>query len=443
MDNEPKRNDRFSRRDFIKTSAAATASAVLMQQGNFAYAAGSDRIRVGVVGCGGRGTGAAVNAVEASEAVEIYAMGDLFEDALDESRGHLADRIKENYNVPDARAFTGFDNYKHVIDSDVEYVILATPPGFRPIHLRYAVDAGTHVFMEKPVNVDVAGYRSVLESGKLAEQKRLSIVAGTMYRRQPSFIEAINRIHDGAIGEIVGAQAYYLTGPIWLRERQPGMSDMEWQCRNWYYFTWLSGDHIVEQFVHNLDVLNWVMQSPPESALALGGRLVRVDPSYGHIYDHFAVEYVYPGDLRAEAKCRQMEGATRRVTNRIVGTKGVAELHPDTSTLIGYDGTAIYRHGEKELNPYVQEHVDLIASIREKDPLNEARAVADSTLTGVLGRESAYTGQLLTWDDLLAAQMDLVPKEFAFTELPEQPVPRPGLTQLDRSIGTEVASSRG
>lgn len=422
-----------SRRTFVKSAAAAAAGApFLMGAERFAYGAGSDRLRVGLVGCGGRGTGAAADAVAAAEGVEIYAMGDLFEDRLEASRRRLQEHLGDDLTVTDERTFTGFDNYKHVIDSGVDIVILATPPGFRPVHFRYAVDAGKHVFMEKPSNVDVAGYTSIVETGELAKQKGLSIVAGTLYRRQPSFVEAVNAIHDGAIGEIVSAQAYYLTGPIWLRERQPGMSDMEWQCRNWYYFTWLSGDHIVEQFVHNLDVLNWVFEAHPESALAMGGRLVRVDPSYGHIYDHFSVEYVYPGGVRVEAKCRQMEDVTSRVTNRIVGTKGVADLHPERSMIRSHDGDVIFRHPERGANGYVLEHADLITSIRESQPINEAQQIADSTLTGILGRESAYTGQEVSWEAIRTADMDLVPTHLAFTDLPVAPVPRPGLTTLSR-----------
>lgn len=427
-----------SRRTFVKSTAAAAAGAsISLSAARLAYASGSDRLRVGLVGCGGRGTGAAVDAVTAAEGVEIHAMGDLFEDRLEESRARLQEHLGPAMQVTDARSFTGFDNYKHVIDSDIDIVILATPPGFRPMHLRYAVEAGKHVFAEKPTNVDVAGYASVIESGRIAGEKGLSIVAGTLYRRQPSFVEAIRRIHDGEIGEIVGAQAYYLTGPIWLRERQPGMSDMEWQCRNWYYFTWLSGDHIVEQFVHNLDVLNWVFQANPESALAMGGRLVRVDPSYGHIYDHFSVEYVYPGDIRVEAKCRQMENATNRITNRIIGTRGVAVLDPDRSSIQSHDGEYLLRHPERGGNGYVQEHTDLITAIREKAPINEAQQIADSTMVGILGRESAYVGQEVTWEELMSAQMDLLPQEFAFTDLPHVPVPRPGTTRLNRNYLAE------
>jgi predicted dehydrogenase len=242
------------------------------------------------------------------------------------------------------------------------------------------------------------------------------------------------------IGEVVGAEAYYLTGPIWLRERKPGMSDMEWQCLNWYYFTWLSGDHIVEQFVHNLDLMHWVFQGPPQKALGMGGRIVRVDPSYGHIYDHFSVEYEYDGGVRLEAKCRQMEGCTSRVTNRIVGTRGVADLHPGNSVLRAHDGKVLFEHPERGNNAYVQEHTDLIESIRAGTPINEARQIAESTMIGILGRESAYTGQELTWDEVMAADLDLVPQSFAFGPLPFPEVARPGYTPLSRTPWAQPAA---
>lgn len=430
----PNLPDNSSRRNFLRVSAATTLglSAGLMASGNFAYAAGSDTLRVGLIGCGGRGTGAARDAVVGADGVVITAMGDLFEDRLDRSREGLQQEIGAAFQVDGEHAFVGFDAYQRVLESDIDMVILATPPGFRPLHFRAAVDAGKHVFMEKPVSVDVAGTHAIMEAGEIATEKGLSVVAGTLYRRQPSFMEAIQRIHDGEIGEVVSAQEYYMTGPIWLRPRKPGMSDMEWQCRNWYYFTWLSGDHIVEQFVHNLDVINWVFRDHPESCVAMGGRIERVDPSYGHIYDHFSVEYVYPGGVRVEAKCRQMKDVTTRVTNRVVGTRGVAELHPRRSALMTHDGTVLFEMNEPGNNAYVREHTDLIASIRDGKPINEARQIAESTLTAVLGRESAYTGLELTWDDLLASGLDLVPRSFAFTAAPMPAVAVPGQTRLDR-----------
>lgn len=237
---------------------------------NYAWAQGSDRIRVGLVGCGGRGTGAARDAVSSAEGVEIWALGDLFQDRLDRCRQSLAN-LGNKVNVTDSRCFVGFDAYKRVIDSGVDYVLLATPPGFRPIHFKAAVEAGKHVFMEKPVAVCPTGARMVMETARLAEQKRLGVLAGTQCRHHPGYIEALRRIHGGAIGKVVSAYAYYLTGGLWKWDRQPGISDIEWQIRNWLYFTWLSGDHIVEQFVHNIDVMNWVMGSPPERCIGMGG----------------------------------------------------------------------------------------------------------------------------------------------------------------------------
>lgn len=442
MESNKKSESSLTRRSFLKNTAIASAgiSAGLMSSGNFAYAGGSDKIRVGVIGCGGRGTGAANNCINADEDVEIYAMGDLFRDRLERSRSLLQKGMGERINVSDDRCFAGFDNYIKVMESGVDVVILATPPAFRPIHVKAAVERNKHIFMEKPAAVDSAGVRSIIESGKKAKQKGLSIVSGTMYRRQPSYYEAINQIHDGAIGQLTGAQEYYMTGPIWLRERKPGMSDMEWQCRNWYYFTWLSGDHIVEQFVHNIDTINWALQSHPVKAIASGGRQLRVQPHYGHIYDHFSVEYEYPGGVRVQAMCRQMNDSERRIANRVVGTEGVAEIDPQYSTITSHNGEVLYRSPEElDINPYVQSHVDLIASIRNRKPLNEARQTAESTLTAILGREAAYTGKELSWDDVFNAQMDLVPDTFTFGSMPMPPVPAPGTTKLNR--GRILASS--
>ena len=433
------------RRSFLKRSAAATAglSAGLMGSTNFAYAAGSDVVRYGLIGCGGRGTGAARDCAKAAEGTELVAMGELFEDRLDQSKEILKEVIPGSYRVTDETSFTGFDAYQKVIDSDVDLVLIAPPPGFHPMHLRAAVEAGKHVFVEKPAGVDPPGIASFVESGEIAKEKGLSLVTGTIYRRQPSFVEAVRRIHEGAIGEITSAQAYYLTGSIWLRERQAGMSDMEWQCRNWYYFDWLSGDHIVEQFVHNMDVHHWVFGELPERALATGGRLQRVDPSYGHIYDHFSVDFEYGNGAHMHAACRQMENTERLVSNRFVGTKGVAELNPDGSEIRTHDGEVIFQKSKGEINPYVTEHADLVRSIREEEPLNEAEEIAGSTMMAILGRESAYTGQALTMEEVRASQLDLMPEAFAFGEMPVPPVPVPGQTSLNRTMKKVAASAQG
>ncbi len=391
-------------------------------------------LRVGVVGCGGRGTGAAADAVEAAPNVEIYAMGDLFRDRLDTAVEQLEEHASEGFNVPEERRFSGFDAYKRVLETDIDYVILATPPHYRPQQLQAAVEADMHVFFEKPAAVDPPGIRQVLEAGKTAEQKGLSLVTGTIYRRQDNFVEGVRRIHDGHIGEILAGQAFYLTGPTWLRERKPGMSDLEWQCRNWYHFAWLSGDHIVEQFVHNLDTINWALQSHPIKAEGTGGRQSRVDPSYGHIYDHFSIVYTYPNGVQIRAMCRQMERAAPFKSNRLVGTEGHVELNPSETVIADNDGEPVFQMEEGEENPYVTEHTDLIESIREQDPINEAEQIAHSTLTGILGREAAYTGRAITWDELLTStQLDLGPDTYEFGAGSIPPIAQPGQTTLDRT----------
>ena len=394
-------------------------------------------LRVGVVGCGGRGTGAAADAVEAAPNVEIYAMGDLFRDRLQTAVEQLQTHASEGFNVPEERRFSGFDAYEGVLATDVDYVILATPPHYRPRQLRAAVEADKHVFFEKPVAVDPQGAKHVIETGKMAETKGLSLVTGTIYRRQDNFVEGVRRLHDGQIGDPLAGQAFYLTGPVWQRARRPGMSDMEWQCRNWYHFTWLSGDHIVEQFVHNLDTINWALQGHPVEATATGGRQARVDPSYGHIYDHFSVVYTYPNGVQVRAMCRQMERATPNISNRIEGTEGRIDLNPGTTTLTDNGGSTVFEmeKGERvDEDPYVTEHTDLVESIRQEDPINEAEQIAHSTLTGILGREAAYTGQTITWDEIMAAdQLNLGPDSYGFGDATIPPIPQPGRTTLQRT----------
>lgn len=420
-------------REFITGSPPSQESNATdtRQSEDFAYIRGNDTIRVGLIGCGGRGTGAAVNSVDAFEGVEIAAMGDLFRDRLESSKGRLQEEIGDRLTVTKETSFVGFDAYERVLETDVDYVILATPPGFRPIHIRAALEAGKHVFAEKPVAVDSAGVRSVIESGKLAEQKELALVAGTQRRHDPKYIETIQRIHDGAIGDLRAAQINRSTGPLWLRERLPGMSDMEWQCRNWYYFTWLSGDHVVEMHIHSIDVINWVFQTHPVRAVGVGGRQQRIDPSYGHIYDHIGIEYEYPNGARVTCMQRQMEGASSVWAERVVGSEGHADLmnhRIEGSTNWSFEQ-------ENPPNAYVQEHANLIESIRSGNPINESKRVAESTLTAIMAREVAYTGREITWEELLNAEMDLLPPTFAFGSAPFPVVAMPGSTTLDRQWG--------
>ncbi len=427
-----------SRRQFIQGSAASLAALGIM--GGRLHAAGSDKIRVGLVGCGSRGMGAVRNCVDSSPNVEVVALGDLFQDRIDTCLSTIrkdgekdwsssqpwqhADKVK----VTPETCFTGFDAYKKVINSGVDLVILATSPHFRPMHLKAAIEAGKNVFMEKPVAVDPVGIRSVIQSSELAKTKGLAIVAGTQRRHDPKYVEVIKRVHNGDIGELVAGQCYWL-GPCvrnwgFYHERQPSWTDMETQCRNWYFYAWQSGDHIVEQHVHNIDVINWAMGGHPVTAMGMGGRQVRIEPEFGNIYDHFAVEFEYANGARILSMARQTMECAERVAERIVGSKGVA-----VAGLI--EGAKPFKYEGPTPNPYEQEHADLIQSIRDGRPLNEGQQVAESTMTAILGRMSAYTGRAIKWDWAMnASKQDLTPPTYELGPLPVAPVPMPGKTQL-------------
>lgn len=421
-----------SRRTFMHATAAATAAMVLPG----AHAAGSDVIRVGLIGCGGRGTGAARDCLRSSDGVELVALGDLAADRLAQCRTELAKAAGENpafaakYKVSDGRCFTGFDAYQKVLASDIHLVILATPPGFRPTHLAAAVAAGKHIFAEKPVAVDPAGVRSVLATYEIARQKGLAIGAGTQRRHQAEYVATIKRIQDGAIGEVASGQVFWNQGGLWVRDRQPDWSDAEWQIRNWLYFTWLSGDHIVEQHVHNIDVANWVIGSHPVKAIGVGGRQWRTEPRYGHIYDHFAVDFEYPGGARVLSMCRQIAGTKNRIGEHFIGSKGSS----DAAGSIAGGNAWTWARPAQEVSPFVQEHTDLIAGIRSGKPYNELKQIAESTLTAILGREAAYTGQEITWDEILNANQDLTPSQVAFGPLEVPPVAMPGRTKVNRTF---------
>lgn len=443
-----------TRRDFVRTTVAGASALAAMSIGgtNMAFASSgrsSGAVRIGVIGCGGRGTGAAMNALEASPDTKIVALADLFTDRIGGARGYLASTDNpwsERVEIPKERVLTGFDSYKELLAGEVDMVVLATTPHFRPLHLAEAVRQGKHVFIEKPVGVDAPGIRSVLESAKVADEKGLSIVAGTQRRHEASYREAMKRIKEGSLGRIVAAEAYWNQGGLWMHPRRPEWSDMEWQIRNWLYFTWLSGDHIVEQHVHNLDVVNWAMsettgETHPASAHAVGGRQVRTDPAYGHIYDHFGVVYEYASGAVCFSMCRQQDGTTARVDEVIRGTKGTCRLRPGAADFVGADdGTgsgagdaasqSSWRFAGPNNNPYVQEHVALIDAITTGKRVNEARQVAESTLTAVMGRMAAYTGKTVTWEQALGSALDLTPPSYEMGPLPTPEVPMPGKTPL-------------
>lgn len=424
-----------TRRDFLLTAATVSSGLVLLPSGGRAtetrslavHPGGSDLIRVGVIGTGGRGRGAAMDCVRSSPNVVITALGDVFADRVEEAHRNLAEEVGEKYKGTPETCFTGMDAYKQVLACDVDLVILGAPPGFRPLHLKAAVEAGKHIFMEKPVAVDPVGVRSVIESSDLAQQKGLAIVAGTQRRHDPGYREIIRRIHDGAIGEVLSGQAYWCQEELWSKPRQEGWSDMEWQLRNWLYFDWLSGDHIVEQHVHNLDILNWIFGGPPKSAFGMGGREVRRDAQFGNIFDHFAVEYEYPNGARVTSLCRQTGGTTCRISEYVIGTRG----RSDPSRRIEGPAEFTYEPSGEPVNPYVQEHTDLITSIREGTPLNEGRRIAESTLTAIMGRMSAYTGRQISWKWAMnSSKLDLTPPHYEMKELAVNPVPVPGKAEL-------------
>ncbi|MCH2132467.1 MAG: Gfo/Idh/MocA family oxidoreductase [Phycisphaerales bacterium] len=425
-------NGQPDRRTMVKATAAAAGLAVVPSLlGRTAHAAGQETITVGLVGCGGRGTGAAFNAMEASPEARIVALADVFPDRLQGARNNLQKR--EQCTVTNDDCYVGFDAYQKLMArDDVDVVILATPPHFRPMHFAHAIGQGKHVFMEKPVAVDPAGVRIVMAASDEADSKNLSVAAGTQRRHEKCYLDVMERIRNGEIGEPVAARCYWNMGGLWNRGRQDNWSDMEWQMRNWLYFTWLSGDHIVEQHVHNLDATNWALGAHPIRCTGMGGRQARIDPSYGHIYDHFAIDYEYPNGVHALSMCRQGDGCSSRVEEAIQGTKGRAVTSSGRARL---EGGPSWTFEGKNPNPYVVEHQDLHNSLRgQGNRLNEGHQIAESTLTAIMGRMAAYSGKDITWEDALNADLDMTPPQYAFVEIDIPEIPRPGRTAHDAEL---------
>lgn len=421
----------LTRREFVKTGALAAAAVSVpasLLRANAAHAAGSDTIKIGVIGCGGRGTGAAYDAINAAPNTRITAIGDAFPERIDSSRAELA-KLGDRATIAEKNCYRGFEAYKEVLASGVDSVILATPPHFRPFHFAAAIDAGKHVFFEKPVAVDGPGVRLVMEAGEKATKKGLAVVTGTQRRHENAYLEAMKRLRDGAIGQVVTASVYWNQGGLWMNERKPEWSDMEWQLRNWLYFTWLSGDHIVEQHVHNLDVANWVVGSHPLKAHGMGGRQVRTQPAYGHVNDHFAVEYEYAGGINVYSFCRQIDGCDSRVEEVVKGTDGTMVTSSGRAMMTGK--TKWRFDSEQNNKPYVQEHTDMIESIVAGKPLNEAQRIAESTLTAIMGRMATYTGKAVTWEQALNSKTRLGPTDYKLGPLPVDPVAMPGRTKID------------
>lgn len=422
-----------SRRTFLKTSTAAVVGGSLVGSLGVvrsAHAGGDETIKIGLIGCGGRGTGAIRDAMSTDHKVKLVAMGDAFEDRLNGSLSNIQKEgnFSSKIDVPKDRQFVGFDAYKKVLEAGVDLVILATPPGFRPIHFAAAVDAGKHIFMEKPVAVDAPGVRAVIDAAKKAKEKGLGVGVGLQRRHQKPYLETIQRLQDGAIGDIVSMRAYWNGAGVWVNPRKPGQSDMEYQMRNWYYFNWLCGDHIVEQHIHNLDVINWLKNAYPVRAQGMGGRQVRTGQDYGEIYDHHAVEFEYADGSRMFSYCRHIPNCWDSVSEHAQGTKGLADI--SGHRIETKDGDKWRYRGDSK-NPYVVEHHDLIASILSGKPYNEGEYGALSTMTAIFGRMCTYSGKMISWEEALNSQISLAPKQYAWDAAPPTPVVAvPGHTQV-------------
>jgi predicted dehydrogenase len=419
-----------SRREFLAASAAVAGT--LAATSPHVHAAGDDLLKVGLIGCGGRGTGAAGEALQADKNVKLVAMADAFEDRLKESLANLKQKpdVAAKIDVPPENCFVGFDAYKEVI-ARCDVVLLCTPPHFRPLHLKAAVEAGKHVFAEKPCAVDAPGVRSVLETCEAAKKKGVSVVSGLCLRYDSGFRETVRRIHDGEIGEVVTLFANDYRSGRWKKERQPDWSDMTYQMRNWYNFTWLSGDFNVEQHVHFLDVCAWVMHDLyPTKAVGMGGRTVLAGGDYGNIYDHFSVVYEYDSGVRLVSNCRQQPRCKNDMSTKVLGTKGRAAL-ADSKGGLSIHTTKEWAYPWPGNQMYQTEHDELFASIRAGKPINNGEYMARSTLLAIMGRMAAYTGQQVTWEMALRSKEDLTPPAYDWAvKLPDPPVALPGVTKF-------------
>ncbi|MFO0980964.1 MAG: Gfo/Idh/MocA family oxidoreductase [Planctomycetota bacterium] len=432
-----------SRREFLKVSAAVGVGSLVTQgslaaepqQAPIARAHGGAPLRIALVGCGGRGTGAVADAMSTQGPVKLVAMADAFEDRLEQSLKDLQTQFGDRIDVPRARQFVGFDAYHQAIDCDVDLVILTTPPGFRPLHFKHAVARNRHVFMEKPVAVDAPGVRMVLDAGKEAARKNLKVGVGLQRRHSPMYRETIQRIWDGAVGDITLLRVYWNGAGVWVHPRAPGMTEMQYQMRNWYYFNWLCGDHIVEQHIHNLDVGNWVMRGYPVSAQGQGGRQMRIGPDYGEIYDHHMVEFTYADGTRMLSQCRHIADCWDSVSEHVHGARGVVDCAAGKITA---NGGWSFKASADPRSPYEIEHEDLHAAIRNDTPYNEAEYGALSTMTAIMGRMATYSGKVIAWQDALASELSLQPKTYAWDAqpnvLPDEhglyPAAKPGATQV-------------
>jgi predicted dehydrogenase len=442
-----------SRRQFMKGASALVAGGAVLgvnqQIARSAHVSGSDEIKVGLIGCGGRGQQAAAQALATKGKVTLWSVCDAFADnmqrALKQVTDEVADGVKKKdplfkdsrVDCPSERQFVGFDGYQGVIDSGCDLVILATTPHFRPIHFEACVKAGKHVFAEKPIATDAPGVRRFMAANEEAKAKNLMVAIGLQRHHDPRYVEAVKRIQDGAIGDVIATRVYWNSGGLWMRPRKPEQTEMEYQMRNWYYFTWLCGDHIVEQHIHNIDIGNWLRGMTPSEAQGLGGRQVRTGKEYGQIFDHHAVEFTYPDGTKMFSQCCHIDGAWGSVSEHAHGTKGTADLNDGRGPEInGPEGR--WRSSARKVNNHHQEHHDMFASLRRGEIYNEGDNGAQSTMTAILGRMATYSGKLIKWDDALNSTLDLSPKKYDFAAdppvMPDKdgayPVPVPGKTEV-------------
>lgn len=451
---QPQSEGTLNRRSCIQTSLAVGGGFTASLSAN-AFAAGSDEVKVGLIGCGGRGSGAAAQAMSTGRNVKLHAMADAFPDRLENSYSSLSrgkagkSKVEKGkgfgnaMDVPPERRFVGLDAYRRIMDSGIDIAILTGPPGYRPLHFERAVEAGKHVFMEKPLATDANGVRRILETNERAREKNLKIGVGLQRHHQASYQEAIRRIHAGEIGRVVAMRCFWNGGPpAKTAIPRKNMTELEYQVRNWYFFDWLSGDHICEQHIHNLDICNWVKGDKPISAEGLGGRQVRIDKRFGNIFDHHAVIYTYEDGTRMHSYCRQMRGCKNLVAEQIEGTQGVAELGTGSCSLTSHDGKEIWSTPRKRpsdyVSPYQVEWNVMVDSVLNDTPHNEAEYGAISTMTAILGRLATYSGQEIAWDDAYAfGKILTTDAEDWDAEAPIQPlsdgsyrIPIPGVTKV-------------
>ena len=432
-----------SRRDFCKNTALLGAGMLLpgLEMSAMANVFNDKKLKIAVVGCGGRGSGAANQALKADENVELVAMADAFQDQLDKSLLNLQKEFAgtKKVNVKDTHKYVGLDAYKKAIDR-ADVVILATPPGFRPYHFEYAINAGKHVFMEKPVATDAPGIRKVLEMAKIAKEKKLNVVVGLQRHYQNNYLAIAEKIKQGDVGKIVSGQVYWNSAGVWVRPRQQGQSELEYQMRNWYYFNWLCGDHILEQHIHNIDVANWFIGEYPISAQGMGGRLVRTGKDHGEIFDHHFVEFTYPSGAVIASQCRHQPGTWSKVGENFQGTKGSIDMNDaGAASIVGLDGEKLFDYRNRnDPNPYQVEHDRLFASIRSNEVISDAENGAMSTLTAIMGRMATYSGKVITQEEAMASEKLLMPSELTWNSTPpsipgpdgQYPIPTPGVTNV-------------